>query len=162
MIERTFELDQATLIAEHTGFAGSFLGPGGTALTGKGGDGGAFSIYYTVTELKQVRVTLRLFGGAHKHLAVEGIPRGKRKPRRFPSTANEAHAPRSLVLRGWGHPAPPNPEKVSRKSDAEPAALGFTLTSADWNRNRADRFERYVTSLAADLVVDFPSGAGCD
>jgi hypothetical protein len=54
MSERMIELPQATLIAERTGFACSVLTASGE-ISGSGGSGGAFSDYYSVTELKDVR-----------------------------------------------------------------------------------------------------------
>lgn len=160
MIQRTIQLPQATLIAQHTGFAGSMLTASGS-VSGKGGSGGSFSVYYSVTELRNVEITISVMSETHKGMAVVGIPKGKRKPRRFPTVATELHAPRSLVLRGWGLAAPPNPTRL-RSNDSDPGQIGFTLSSADWNRRREQLFEQYMASVREVIVVDFPDGIGCE
>ena len=54
MREQIISLPQATLIAEHIGFAGTLLSQS-EEVSGGSGSGGAFSVYHSFTELKDCK-----------------------------------------------------------------------------------------------------------
>jgi hypothetical protein len=154
-----FHVDRATIIVERIALAGRVISEPEDWFKrlDQEDELSSFTTYYSFLEAREVAVTIDSPSADQQGYRIECTPKGARRRRRLGDSFYPPRRPtRVVVLKGWGHPPPPNPRQLSRYEGRAGESLRAFEASLDWKQRSAAMFSQYVRSLSASVVVDFP------